>query len=117
MGETPPVIDPQWTHPAWVISALLASVFLLVKWENGTTHPGRLATSLMKQEDTEMLAMWSPAAFGLSRKGLYESQMSPGSGGVWAPGLRKEGVAPGGGARENCSEGPEVFQGRDTLAR
>ena len=39
-GKTPLVMDPQWTqiYPNWVKSPLLASVFLPMKWENGTIH-------------------------------------------------------------------------------
>ena len=44
VGGMPLVMDPWWTqiHPDWVISALLAPVLFLVKWENGTIHPGSL---------------------------------------------------------------------------
>lgn len=42
--------------PDWVISALLASVSLLGRWENGTTHPGSQATSVRKQENVQELA-------------------------------------------------------------
>lgn len=68
--DPPLVMDPQSAqiHPDPVMSALLASVFLLVKWENGTTHPGSLAASVRKQ-NTEGLATWSPVALGLIRKG------------------------------------------------
>ena len=40
----PLVMDLRWTqiHPDGVISALLAPVFLFVKWENGTIYPGSL---------------------------------------------------------------------------
>lgn len=94
--EAPLGMHPQWTH---IHPDRVSSVFLLVKWENDTIHPGSLATSVRKRENAEVLATWSPVALGLIRNGCKRSDVTW-EWGVWTPRQLPEE-----GPRGKCKEG------------